>query len=723
MIKQSNEQKRLNSLSIYLIITILFCLIGGSIIGKAVYTATVKKNYWVTIDKRLVRYGSEPARRGNIYSCNGELMATSVPYYTIYIDFKTQGLTEIKTNKDDRRRKDTINSYKDSLDKYIIPLSAALSKKFKDKSAKEYEAHIRRGYNLGITRYQLISRRISHDEWKDLCKFPFLSLGRNKSGLYNQAITRRLKPYGSLASYTIGDILGSENKGKNGLELYYDSLLSGVSGKKMRRKMRGEWISVVINEPTNGMDITTTIDLTIQDITEKALLDMLKTTAAESGTAVVMEVATGEVKAISNMGRIRPGIYEENMSYAIADMSAPGSTFKVASMMVALEEGVVKPGDTIDTGNGAFHYHPRVPPITDHRSGGFGRITAEQVIWNSSNIGMAKIIMKGFGDNPKRYVEKIKELGFSKPMDLEIQGAGRVVIKDPSDKKTWWISTLPSMAYGYETQIPPIYTLTFYNAIANNGKMVKPHFTKKITSGNKDVKTFGVEVVNPSICSKPTLAIIRQMLEDVVDKGTGVRYVKSEKVAIAGKTGTARLSDGRGGYDGHQVSFCGYFPANKPKYSCIVVIRRPQIGLVSGAVMAGSVFKNIAECTHAATIQIKTDKLPIDTTHAKQPIVKGGGRKSIDNVLSELNINYKYTDGKTDWVQPIAESEKVLLKPVEISENRMPSVIGMGAKEAVFLLEKSGLKVELLGKGTVTSQSILSGTKITKGEKITIRLE
>ncbi|MDD6210831.1 MAG: penicillin-binding protein [Bacteroidales bacterium] len=708
MAKHSEPQKKGNPVTNYFIVTILFSLIGLAIMVKAIQISFVEGDFWRHLGELQKQENiAVLPNRGNIYSCNGELMATSVPRYYVYIDFKADGLK------------------KDTLDKYVGPLSAALSKKFGDKTPQGYKAHILKGYSRQSRGYLLISRKISYSELKDIRKFPFLNMRSNRSGMVVKKMVQRQKPFGTLASRTIGDIYGEYEKGgKNGLELQYDSLLRGIPGRSTRRKIGRRWINVVDVEPVNGMDITSTIDEVIQDITEKSLLDKLKEIDAESGTAVVMEVETGEIKAITNMGRIREGLYTETKNYAVADESEPGSTFKVASMIVALEEGYVHPGDTVDTGNGIYMYAGA--RMTDHNAhkGGYHRITAEQAIWYSSNIGVAKIILKGFEKNPERYVQRLKDMGLDTPLNLEIPGAGRAKIKDPSNK-SWWKTTLPWMSFGYETQIPPIYTLTFFNAIANDGKMIKPFFTKSITSPGGDViKTFHTEVINPSICSSSTLKLIRQMLLDVVDKGTG-SAVKSEFIPLAGKTGTAQISQGAAGYTAggksHQVSFCGYFPANDPKYSCIVVIRRPRIGYPSGGTMSGGVFKNIAEKVYAANVRLEPDELQLDSSLTKLPVVKGGSRKAVDYVVNKLDIDYE-SEGNSEWVHPYTDSTEVVLKPLKVIENLVPSVIGMGAKEAVYLLEKSGLRVHLSGRGTVTSQSLSPGVKVSKGRTITIWL-
>ena len=528
----------------------------------------------------------------------------------------------------------------------------------------------------------------------------------------------------------MGDIYGEieaggVTKGKNGLELQYDSLLRGEPGVSSVRRVGGGWTNVVEIEPVDGMDIRTTIDINIQDITEKSLVDMLKKIDAESGTAVVMEVATGEVKAITNMGRIREGAYAETKNHAVADEIEPGSTFKVASMMVALEDGICQPSDTVDVGKGIYMY--KGARMTDHNmnKGGYGRISAEQAIWYSSNIGVAKIILKGYEKNPTKYVEGLYKLGLTIPLNLEIPGAGRAKIRMPNDTALYWSkTTLPWMSFGYETQIPPIYTLTFFNAIANGGKMVRPMFTKEIMHNGKTVQSFSTEVLKSSICSDKTLEIIKDMLLGVVEKGTG-KAVHSDIIRIAGKTGTAQIASG-GVYrtSGHQVAFCGYFPADEPKYSCIVVIRRPRIGYPSGGTMSGGVVKAIAEKVYASHMSFDVRDMERDSLAVILPAAKNGNLEALENVLDKLDVSANTDSLETKWVVAKREEgeEELYLRDLTIREGLVPNVIGMGAKDAVFLLESAGLRVVLDGMGRVSAQSMGAGTRIAKGQSIRLTL-
>ena len=588
-----------------------------------------------------------------------------------------------------------------------------------------------KGLKSQSRQYAIFPGKVSYSDFKEIQKFPFFRLGRFRSGFYTKEMVQRQKPFGSLASRTIGDIYGEieeggVTKGKNGLELQYDSLLRGQAGISSVRRVGGGWTNVVEVEPVDGMDVRTTIDINIQDFTEKSLVDKLKEIDAESGTAVVMEVQTVEIKAITNMARIREGVYAETKNHAVADETEPGSTFKVASIMVALEDNICQPGDTVDTGNGIYMY--KGARMTDHNmnKGGYHEITVEQAIWNSSNIGVAKVILKGYEKTPLKFWEGLDRIGMTADLQLEIPGAGKAKIRKPDDKRNPWSkTTLPWMSFGYETQIPPISTLTFYNAIANGGKMVRPLFTKEILQNGKTVQSFSTEVIKPAICSERTLGLIQDMLLGVVEKGTG-KAVHSEAVRIAGKTGTAQIATG-GVYrtSGHQVSFCGYFPADRPKYSCIVVIRRPRIGYPSGGTMSGGVVRSIAEKIYANNISIDVDTMSVDSTAVRLPRVKGGEVRAIETVLDELDIPMAEDSLHTHWAMTSRDEEvqKVQLQDVTLREGLVPLVVGMGAKDAVYLLEQAGLRVSTSGIGRVAAQSIPAGHKVVKGQGILITLK
>ncbi|MDR0505363.1 MAG: transpeptidase family protein [Dysgonamonadaceae bacterium] len=705
----------------YFIITVFVILVAVAILGRAFYISMIEGSLWRKYSaNQVVVSVPVSAVRGNIYSCDHQLMAASEAHYWLYIDFWAEGI-----------KKDTLYSYLDTL-------ACELNSMFPSKSVSQYKERLEKGWKTRENggkrqnrRYRLLDHDVNYLQWVKIDTMPYFKKGRNKSGLYRDTVYRRVYPFETLALRTIGRTNTNEDgkKGIYGLECYYDSLLRGEDGIAVRRKINGRTQDVITQKPVNGKDIVSTIDITIQDITERALLDKLKILDAESGTAVVMEAATGEIKAITNMGRVSEGVWDESRrNFALSDMSEPGSTFKVVSMMVALEDGLVHPDDSVNVGNGVTKIAGQ--HLEDHnaKSGGYGMITAAQCIKYSSNIGVAKLIMNAYKNNPSKYVDGIYKIGLNKDMELEIPGYGVPRIQHPDDKNRYWDATaLPWMSFGYRTQIPPIYTLTFFNAIANNGKMVKPIFTREIQEEGKTVEKIKPQVVNKQICSKNTLNIIRQMLDSVVNQpgGTG-KFAHSDFVRIAGKTGTAQISHGKAGYKSggtrHQVSFCGYFPADDPKYSCIVVIRNPRNGGASGGGMCGPVFREIAEEIYAQNKIPNTSVLQIDTLHQFLPEVKSGLVEPSVYVMKKLDVAYKdSTDGK--WQFSGCKNEKIVLKDRSIRENLTPNVIGMGAKDAIYAMESAGLRVLLYGKGAVTSQSIAPGTKTPKGQTVTLTLK
>lgn len=714
-------------LSVYAVGVLAFCLLAFAIWWHAFDTAVIDRERWLKLGanqeppSRLILPG-----RGNIFSSDGKLMATSVPRYYMYIDFKADAYHPKAGNR--YNWKDTfLYSQRNGLDS----LAVYLSRKLKDRTPAGYKAYLKKGLNSGNRQYPLYAGKVSYADLKEIRRFPFLRLGRWRSGFYTKEMVQRQKPFGSLASRTIGDIYGEieaggTTKGKNGLELQYDSLLRGEPGLGSLRRVGGGWANVVEEEPVDGLDIRTTIDIDIQDITEKSLLDKLKEIDAESGTAVVMEVATGKVRAITNMGRISEGVYGETKNHAVADEIEPGSTFKVASIMVALEDGLCTPEDTVDVGNGIFMY--KGARMTDHNMnrGGYGKITVEEAIWYSSNIGVAKTILKGYADNPTKFVEGLYRIGMNADLKLEIPGAGRAKIRRPDDTLRYWSkTTLPWMSFGYETQIPPINTLAFFNAIANDGTMVRPMFTEAILNNGKEVKRFSTSEVKSSICSSHTLAQIRHMLSGVVEQGTG-RAVHSDIVPIAGKTGTAQIASG-GVYrtSGHQVTFCGYFPADRPKYSCIVVIRRPRIGYPSGGTMSGGVVRMIAEKIYASSMPYQVDEMPRDSMAVLLPRVKYGDSRALTHVLDELDVRNDADEVESTWASARVDTteHQLTLQDIPVREGLVPHVVGMGAKDAVFLLEQAGLRVSLSGVGRVVSQNIQPGQRISRGQTILLTLK
>lgn len=730
MLEDTNKKRRI--LNRYGIVVFVMILIGVLIIvsaGKIIFTPEGKKWREVGEKETVIRDRVILPTRGNIFTHDGKLLASSEPLYGIYMDFWAGGMV------------------KDTLVKYVDPLSKGLSSMFGDKSAAQYRSLLLNTYKQreieeqqiasnkakGIdkkvkprTRYvRLIKRDISYVELKEIRMLPFLNQRSNKSGLIAEEKNSRKKPFGSLAARTVGSIYKDMSMGgASGLELKFDSLLKGVPGVKNRQKIQGKWMDVVEIPAQDGYDIVTTLDADIQDISERALRNKLVEIDAESGCAVIMEVKTGEIKGIVNLDRIRTGVYAEGNPNVFSYMNEPGSTFKPVTVLAALEDGAIQPTDSFHVGTGLYTHNRRV--VRDHywtRGQDRGYLTVKEGIEVSSNIVMTKIALKAYQDDPDKFIQRIDKMGLTKNLkwDVPLSGIeGTSQIRHPNDKANPWSkTTLAWLSFGYESQVPPIYILMFYNALANKGKMLKPFIAKELYKNGKLTKEFEVEVVNPSIASQKSIDLVHDMLLGVIERGTA-KVVHSDFFPIAGKTGTAQIASG-GGYSGHFVSFCGYFPADDPKYTCFVGIRKPK-GVPSGGGMAGMVFKNIAEQTYVRNTHLAADDCRLDSTLSKLPPIKNGLWTKNKLVLKELGYSPKPAEKNAEWVQIKNDSTNYQAETLKLIDNLVPNVSGMGVRDALYLLEKSGLRVNIAGSGKVVSQSYGPGQKIVKGTTISLVL-
>ncbi|MFA6580408.1 MAG: penicillin-binding protein [Paludibacter sp.] len=695
---------------------IFICLMFVFVIYNIVIIQFVERDNWLALAAHS-RQTNIPvkANRGNIYACDGRLLASSIPTYYVFMDLRVPALHE----KNGKLFKDNIDS-----------LSIYLSSFFHDRTAYEYKMSLKKAYDEGKGEYQLYPERISYEQLKQLRTLPLLRLGRNKSGLIPKELFSRVNPFGSLASRTIGNIYADEAMGgKNGLEKGYDSLLIGTPGVSIRQKVANTYMETVQVEPIDGMDVTTTIDVDLQDIAEKALVDSLRSFDASSGYVILMEVQSGEVKAIVNMQQNTDKSYSENRNGAVSDLVEPGSTFKVASLMVALDAGKVKITDSIQTGNGIYYYGKSAMKDWNANHGGFHKISVADAINASSNIGISRVIVNAYGQNPSAFVDGLYNMKLNEHINFGIPGSATPRIPHPKDKSRYWSNaTLPWLSIGYVAQIPPIYTLAFYNAIANNGKYITPILVKKISRNGQVVKTFEAETIKESICKPSTLRDIKITLLGVLEgRLATARNVHSKYVRIAGKTGTALISKGVSGYKTggktYQVSFCGYFPAEAPKYTCIVVIREPKIGYPSGGKMAGSVFKDVAEKTMA----LKSDRTPINMAsdtigkYPFTPYTKTGYSKALQLVMTDLDL--PIVINSDEWVKPVTDKKQTRIEPLVVYNNVVPDLTGMGAKDAVFLAEKLGLNVQVEGRGKVVSQNLKPGVFARKGTTILLNFD
>lgn len=691
------------------IVYFMFVILALIFFGKLFALKGVAGEEWKAKAKSVERGENiVEANRGDILDEKGMKLATSVPNYRLYMDLMAEGLTNKKFNEN------------------IDSLSICLSKFFRDKSASEYKRELQLARQNKRRYHRINQRRISYLELKQVKTFPIFRDGTNSGGFIVEQYDTRQQPFGSLASRSIGKLYGESTKGGMiGLERAYDDILKGVDGTSTQKRISGRWVSEVVIPPIDGYDVVTTIDIAIQDVAEHSLRKQLEMHNADHGVVILMEVKTGAIKAIVNLHRRSKGLYiEDYYNYAIGESTEPGSTFKLATIIAALEDRKVKLSDTIDTGDGVYQFYDRV--MRDTHKGGYGKISVKEAFEKSSNVAMSKIIVDKYKDNPRRFVDRLYAMGLNSKLGVEILGEGEPIIKYPGDN-SWSGVTLPWMSIGYEVKMTPLQLLTFYNAVANNGKMVKPMFVKGYSKHGKMVQRFSPQVINPSIASMHTIEQARVLLEGVVENGTG-RNIRNEKYTIAGKTGTAQVAKGSEGYKSggveYQASFAGYFPADKPKYSCIVVVAAPSNNVYYGNIVAGSVFKDIADRVYASNFGFMEEPV-VDSKLAQgvYPYSKGGPKKELMEIMKTLKYPMMKQGDIYDWVSTTAVDSGVVFKPKTIVEGIMPSVRGMGAKDAISVLENIGLNVNIRGLGSVSGQSIAEGTPYKKGNTVFLTLE
>jgi len=677
---------------------LIFALI---IIYKVINIQFVEGDMWRKRAENLtLRYESVEAVRGNIISSDSNLLATSVPIFDVKLDL----------------HKSVIQS--DTFKFYINALADSLSKIYPDKSKDEYKKILLNGRKKE-DRDLLLKRDIDYTQLKRMRSFPILKKGKFKGGFIVEEKDYRKMPFKELGSRTIGYKKIKENL-YVGLEGAYSKELEGVSGKRLMRKIaNGIWRPVERDnqiEPENGKDIVTTIDINIQDVAENALRKCLDSNEADHGCAVLMEVNTGYIKAIANLKRHKDGTYGEDINFAIWESAEPGSTFKLASLIAVLEEGKFDTNEMVNTGKST--YADRT--MEDSHEQGYGRISFARAFEVSSNVGISEIVYKTFRNQPQKYIDHLYDMSLNKPLGLDIKGEGLPFIKDTKNK-TWSRTSLPWMSIGYELQLTPLQTLTLYNAIANNGKMVKPLFVKEILQTGKLIDKKEAVIINKAICSKETLAKVQNILLGVVEHGTA-KHLLNTVYKIAGKTGTAKIDYGKDKESKvYRASFVGYFPADKPKYSCIVIVNNPTKGQYYGGAIAAPVFKEIADKVYATELDIhqeikrKSNKISI-------PFVTTGNQQELFTIYSNLNLPFRTNNPDATYI--VSENKDSLQRYItkKFDANIVADVHGMGVKEAVYLLEKSGLKVNVTGKGKIAGQSLLPGTQIMKGQLINLTL-
>lgn len=698
----------------YKAIAYVMLCVGLFILYRTVVLQTTKKDFWMEVAARQQRDNDEILpQRGNILSCDGQFLASSLPEYKLHFDFLTGG-----------EKKDSI------LMADMDSICRGLHKIFPSKSAAEFKRMLIKGRNAKKRDILIWPRRVDFNTFIKVKQLPVFNMGRYKGGFYEEKFIARRKPFGSLAERTIGDLYGAKYLPKYGLELAYDSILRGKSGIKKRRKVLRDYTDIVVVPPENGSDIMTTLDVDIQDLAEKAVIDELKEIGGYTGVAIVMEVKTGDIKAIVNVASRKDGTYAEDRNHAVSDLLEPGSVFKTASMLVALDDGVVDTSYVVDTGNGTWEMYGRYMRDHNWQRGGYQEITLPQTLMYSSNIGVSRIIDDYYKHCPEKYVQGLYRVGIAEDLKLDIPGYSKPVIRMPKKNKhgkytNWYKTALPWMSIGYETQVPPISVLAFYNAIANDGKMMRPRFVKKVLRGGETIKEYPPVVLKEQICKMKTLKEMQKILLRVVRDGTG-KKAGSKSFTVAGKTGTAQISR-NGGYKTGTVhyllSFVGFFPVEEPRYTCIVCLQKRGLP-ASGGSMSGKVFHQIAEGVMSKDLKIRASEAKNENSKFV-PDVKDGNISAASYVLEDLDVKSEVkpiTKNNKRWGAVDNSSEKVVMSENTFKENEIPNVKGMGARDATYLLQKRGVKVFVNGKGKVKSQSLKPGTKIIKGETCTLTL-
>jgi cell division protein FtsI (penicillin-binding protein 3) len=727
MSKFSNEKVMPRYMAIALVLTV----IGFAVIGKAFYIMTAKKQYWTEVADRLKRDSVlVKPNRGNILSCDGQLMASTIPEYRIFMDFQAAAF-----EKDDSLWQDKLDSVCDGLAR-IFPTKTAME--FREDLEKGRQKVNKNG-SVGARHWPIWKRRINYNTYKEVQKLPFFNMPKYKSGFHEEEFISRNRPFGTLALRTVGGMYGAKDSAYYGLELSYDSILRGTPGITGRRKVLNKYMNIPVTLPVDGADIVTTIDVNMQDLAERAVLDELKLIGGEMGVAILMEVATGDVKAIVNMIRTTDDQgnhhYIEAVNSAISYRCEPGSVFKVASFLVALDDEVVDTSYVIHTGSGVQQMHGRWMKDHNWRRGGYGDINVARTLEVSSNIGVSHVIDRFYGSKPERYVKGLYRVGIAEDLQIPLVGYQKPYIRMPDTKTTdrskyWSKTTLPWMSIGYETQIAPINTVTFYNAIANNGKMMRPRFVKKVVKNGETIAEFEPQVIKERIAKPKALKTIQTILEHVVSQGLG-KKAGSKLFKVAGKTGTAQVADQYGGYHSgttrYWLSFAGYFPADNPRYSCIVCLKKSGLP-ASGGGMSGVVFHHIAEGVMARNLKMSVDDARDDNS-VIIPDVKNGNIAAASQVLNHFGIatnnhwSDSYAHGRPIWGTAEARTNSVVLSKNSFGKNAVPDVTGMGARDAVYLLENCGLRVKLQGRGKVKKQSYPAGKQAVKGSECVLTLE
>ncbi len=696
---QSKNDKAIKRYRFILIVMLVGALY---ILGRTIYTMLPpESDYWKEVGRNS-KTATIPANRGNILSCDRQVLSGTVPKYALYMDFAVSDPDSVSKEK-------TI-AFRDSAFRVDLDsIAEGLARIFPDRDEQWFRQRLLQGKKRGKYSWRIYPKLATYVQYRACKELPLLRESMYRSGFHADEMLLRLKPYGGLASRTIGELYNdTSSRPKCGLELSFDSILSGRPGTKHYITMRNRKVPVVDTPAENGHDLLTTIDINIQDFADRTLRSKLKEELVngEIGVAVVMEVKTGDVKAIVNLTRGQDGEYYEMKNNAVSDLWEPGSTFKTASIMVALEDGKIDLNKSVDCAPGIVNMHGRKMKDHNWHRGGYGVLKVEDILGQSSNIGVSKIIDEAYGSNPAAFVDGLHREGVGIPLDLPFVGKGEPRVPSPRDKARYWSKPdLPWMSIGYVTMLPPISTLTFYNAIANGGKMVRPRFVKAELKDGMVVREFPTEVIKERICKPSTLRDIQYCLEHVVSGGLGRKAGNGGKLfKVSGKTGTAQFSE-NGSYAAHKymVSFCGYFPSDDPKYSCIVCIKKHGLP-ASGGGQCGPVFSEISQYIMSRD-SMRNAVAAADTNSVFVPEVTRGSRERAEAIVEGMGLTDKHLNTEEPDTLPLSQ---------------VPDVLGMGVKDAVYTLQKRGLRVRINGRGPIVKQDVAPGSPATKGKTITL---
>jgi cell division protein FtsI (penicillin-binding protein 3) len=687
-------------------------ILGLIVIGKAFYIQQVQGDFWTKMDNNLhLKYLPVEAERGTIYSEDGNMLSTSVPVFDVYVDFAAEGLRA----KDGEKFRNNIDT-----------LSICLSNLFNDKTAQDYQKEMKLAYK-NKDRYYLLKKKISFVQYKELRDFPLVKLGKNKSGFIVIAKDKRINPYVLLANRTIG--LSRDNAANVGLEQRYDSLLKGKTGQQLVRYMAGAYMPVdgMEVDPENGKDVISTLDTYIQDVTESALMRMMVGNNSMHGTAIVMETATGKIKAIANLGKQPDGTYTEDLNYGIGKATEPGSIFKLATLMSLMEDKYVTINSIVNCEGGKKNFYGLT--IKDSHLG-TGEITVKEAFERSSNVAFAKLADQYYHSQPSKFIDHLHKFRLDTLTGIDLTASsGKPTIKKPTNR-SWANTTIPYMAHGYEELVTPLHMLMLYNAVANNGKMMKPYLVSAIKQYGVELKAMKPQILVEKICSDETLSQLKECLLGVVEGEHGTaRSIKDSTYQIAGKTGTAVTAlDNRGYNKGnkiYQASFIGYFPASQPKYTMAVVIQNSKESKkIYGADVSGTVFKEISDRIYGS--YLSTRKYITENKPDSNLYNYFGMKNELSSIFTSLNLTYTDSGTSGYWRSAQIKNNAGILNTPSVSNSTSgsvtPNVVGMGLKDAVYLLENMGLKVTATGRGRVMNQSLAVGTNFNKNQNIALIL-